>query len=55
MATPALWTRASVRGGGLEKGAHGYDPAIRLPFLDEASLWYRRSEQFFAPPAFLNA
>jgi hypothetical protein len=35
MATPAFWSR--------------HDPAIHLPFLDEASFWYRRSEQLFAP------
>jgi hypothetical protein len=36
------------RAGGFEKGALGHDLAIHLPFLDEASFWYRRSEQLFA-------
>lgn len=26
------------RAGGFEKGEHGHDPAIHLPFLDEAKL-----------------
>ena len=42
------------RAGGFEKGEHCHDPAIHLPFLDEAQLLVSTQRAALRPAGFLN-